>query len=116
VASGRKGIGSRSTLTGCWHHQRVSPSSFQVSSERPFYAEHAEVYDVLITDPVGPWVEAVHARAQSSRALTCEAARRGLWDGPSRRGPPRSSGRASAAESRDAARDVAEALLHLLSR
>lgn len=31
-------------------------------SARPFYARHADAYDLLITDPVAPWVDAVHAR------------------------------------------------------
>jgi SAM-dependent methyltransferase len=39
----------------------VSPSA-RTSSERPFYARHAEAYDLLITDPVDPWVDAVHDR------------------------------------------------------
>jgi len=40
----------------------VASSSARASSERPFYARHADAYDLLITDPVGPWVAAVHAR------------------------------------------------------
>lgn len=35
-------------------------TSAQVSQTRPFYAEHADAYDLLVTDPVEPWVEAVH--------------------------------------------------------
>jgi SAM-dependent methyltransferase len=31
-----------------------------VSAERPFYDRHAEAYDMIVTDPVEPWVEAVH--------------------------------------------------------
>jgi SAM-dependent methyltransferase len=31
-----------------------------VSQTRPFYADHADAYDLLVTDPVEPWVEAVH--------------------------------------------------------
>lgn len=34
--------------------------SAQVSQSRPFYAQHAQAYDLLVTDPVEPWVEAVH--------------------------------------------------------
>lgn len=30
-----------------------------VSRERPFYAEYADAYDLLVADPVEPWVEAV---------------------------------------------------------
>lgn len=33
-----------------------------VSQTRPFYAEHAEAYDLLVTDRVEPWVAAVHDR------------------------------------------------------
>lgn len=33
---------------------------------RPFYHAHADAYDLLIADPVGPWVEAVHERAGAS--------------------------------------------------
>ena len=36
--------------------------SAAVSRSRPFYAEHAALYDVLITDPVEPWASAVHGR------------------------------------------------------
>ena len=39
----------------------TSPSA-KVSAERPFYSLHADVYDALITDPVEPWVDAVHDR------------------------------------------------------
>ena len=41
----------------------VSSASARVSQARPFYADHAEAYDPLVTDPVDPWVEAVHERA-----------------------------------------------------
>lgn len=34
-------------------------SSAHVAGERPFYARHADAYDLLITDPVGPWVTLV---------------------------------------------------------
>jgi SAM-dependent methyltransferase len=40
----------------------VVSASAQASSERPFYALHANAYDLLITDPVGPWTDAVHDR------------------------------------------------------
>jgi SAM-dependent methyltransferase len=33
--------------------------SAQVSQSRPFYADHGQAYDLLVTDPVEPWVEAV---------------------------------------------------------
>lgn len=38
----------------------MSSDSASVSRERPFYAEYAEAYDLLVADPVEPWVEAVH--------------------------------------------------------
>jgi SAM-dependent methyltransferase len=41
-------------------------SSAQTSSERPFYALHADAYDLLITDPIDPWVDAVHDRLRSA--------------------------------------------------
>ena len=37
-----------------------------MSGERPFYDRHADAYDALVTDPVEPWVEAVHARLRSA--------------------------------------------------
>lgn len=40
----------------------MSSASAGVSGARPFYADYAEAYDLLVTDPVGPWVEAVHDR------------------------------------------------------
>ncbi|MHA6629757.1 hypothetical protein ACU61A_30325 [Pseudonocardia sichuanensis] len=33
-----------------------------MSTTRPFYAAYASAYDLLVTDPVEPWVRAVHAR------------------------------------------------------
>jgi ubiquinone/menaquinone biosynthesis C-methylase UbiE len=33
-----------------------------VSRARPFYADYAEAYDLLVMDPVEPWAEAVHDR------------------------------------------------------
>jgi SAM-dependent methyltransferase len=44
----------------------VVSSSARTSSERPFYALHADAYDLLITDPVDPWVDAVHLRLRSA--------------------------------------------------
>jgi SAM-dependent methyltransferase len=41
---------------------RVSSASARVSRVRPFYSDYAEAYDLLVTDPVEPWVEAVHDR------------------------------------------------------
>jgi SAM-dependent methyltransferase len=38
----------------------VVSASARTSSERPFYALHADAYDLLIADPVEPWVDAVH--------------------------------------------------------
>lgn len=52
------------------------PCSAQVSAERPFYSLHADAYDALITDPVEPWVDAVHdllARAHQPRASVLDA-------------------------------------------
>jgi SAM-dependent methyltransferase len=40
----------------------VPSNSAEVSRTRPFYAEHADAYDLLVTDPVEPWIESVHAR------------------------------------------------------
>jgi SAM-dependent methyltransferase len=40
----------------------VESRSAQVSASRPFYGRHADAYDALITDPVEPWVDAVHDR------------------------------------------------------
>lgn len=40
----------------------MSSASVRVSRARPFYADYAEAYDLLVTDPVAPWVEAVHDR------------------------------------------------------
>ena len=44
----------------------VTSSSARVSQARPFYADHADAYDLLVTDPVEPWVEAVHERLLSN--------------------------------------------------
>jgi SAM-dependent methyltransferase len=33
-----------------------------VSQARPFYADYAEAYDLLVTGPVEPWADAVHDR------------------------------------------------------
>jgi SAM-dependent methyltransferase len=40
----------------------VTSHSAAVSRARPFYARHAQAYDLLVTDPVEPWVETVHER------------------------------------------------------
>jgi SAM-dependent methyltransferase len=40
----------------------VPSASARVSRARPFYADYAGAYDLLVTDPVEPWVEAVHDR------------------------------------------------------
>ena len=40
----------------------MSSASARASQTRPFYADYAEAYDLLVTDPVEPWVEAVHDR------------------------------------------------------
>jgi len=44
----------------------VGSSSARTVSERPFYALHADAYDLLINDPVDPWVDAVHRRLLSA--------------------------------------------------
>jgi SAM-dependent methyltransferase len=44
----------------------VTSTSAQVSQTRPFYADHADAYDLLVTDPVEPWVEVVHERLLSN--------------------------------------------------
>jgi len=44
----------------------VGSSSARTSCERPFYALHADAYDLLITDPVDPWVDAVNFRLTSA--------------------------------------------------
>jgi SAM-dependent methyltransferase len=41
---------------------RVSSASARVSRARPFNADYAEAYNLLVTDPVEPWAEAVHDR------------------------------------------------------
>ncbi|GAB3836858.1 class I SAM-dependent methyltransferase [Dactylosporangium cerinum] len=35
-------------------------ASARTSSKRPFYALHGDAYDLLVTDPVEPWVDTVH--------------------------------------------------------
>ncbi|MFC7625345.1 class I SAM-dependent DNA methyltransferase [Microlunatus sp. GCM10028923] len=44
----------------------MTSRSARVATERPFYDRHADAYDALITDPVEPWVEAVHERLQGA--------------------------------------------------
>jgi len=44
----------------------VGYSSARASSERPFYAVYADAYDLLITDPVEPWVDTVHDRLEGA--------------------------------------------------
>jgi Methyltransferase domain len=44
----------------------VLSRSAQVSRARPFYASFAEAYDLLITDPVEPWISAVDARLRAN--------------------------------------------------
>ncbi len=39
----------------------MSSPSARVSTQRPFYARHADAYDALITDPVDPWADVVHS-------------------------------------------------------
>jgi SAM-dependent methyltransferase len=50
-------LGRRLTVVQGDH---ASSGSARVSRTRPFYAEHADAYDLLVSDPVEPWVEAVH--------------------------------------------------------
>src|SRR5258708_40293016 len=40
----------------------VTSHSARVSQTRPFYARHAQAYDLLVTDPAESWVDAVHER------------------------------------------------------
>ncbi|GAA1615589.1 class I SAM-dependent methyltransferase [Actinoplanes couchii] len=40
---------------------------------RPFYGRHADAYDLLITDPVEPWVDAVHDRLGRPGAAILDA-------------------------------------------
>ena len=40
----------------------MASRSARVTAERPFYSRYADAYDLLITDPVEPWVDAVHDR------------------------------------------------------
>jgi trans-aconitate methyltransferase len=47
----------------------MTSRSARVSRERPFYARHAQAYDDLVTDPVEPWVSAVHSRAPKAVLL-----------------------------------------------
>ncbi|WP_305788280.1 methyltransferase domain-containing protein [Symbioplanes lichenis] len=47
----------------------MASRSARVSRERPFYLRHADAYDELITDPVEPWVAAVHSRAPGADLL-----------------------------------------------
>lgn len=52
-----------------------SPSA-RVTAERPLYSLHANAYDLIITDPVEPWVDAVHdklAQAHRPRARILDA-------------------------------------------
>lgn len=54
----------------------MTSHSAQVSQTRPFYAHHAQAYDLLVTDPVEPWVEAVHEQliqAGSPAAMVLDA-------------------------------------------
>ena len=44
----------------------MSSASARVSQVRPFYADYADAYDLLVTDPVGPWVDAVDDRLLAS--------------------------------------------------
>jgi SAM-dependent methyltransferase len=51
----------------------VTSSSGRISAERPFYSRHADAYDLLITDPVEPWVEAVHDRLPQPPSVVLDA-------------------------------------------
>ena len=44
----------------------MSSHSARVSQARPFYADYAKAYDLLVTDPAEPWAETVHDRLLSS--------------------------------------------------
>ncbi|MDG6110373.1 class I SAM-dependent methyltransferase [Dactylosporangium aurantiacum] len=45
----------------------MKSSSARAVAERPFYSLHADAYDALITDPVEPWVDAIHDRLVQAR-------------------------------------------------
>ena len=66
----------------------MTTPSARVSAERPFSSRHADAYDLLITDPVEPWVDAVHdrlVRAGRPRARVLDAGcGTGRHAGPSR--------------------------------
>lgn len=59
----------------------VASASAQTSSERPFYSLHADAYDLLINDPVDPWVDAVHARLTSAGWLSASVLDAGCGTG-----------------------------------
>lgn len=42
-------------------------NSVQVCHSRPFYSTCADVYDLLVTDPVGPWLAAVESMLEERR-------------------------------------------------
>jgi SAM-dependent methyltransferase len=44
-------------------------SSARVCVERPFYDLHAEAYDLIVSDPVEPWCDAVDAQVARSSSL-----------------------------------------------
>lgn len=52
-------VNSRLPRTHPWWNMS---DSGQMYTERPFYTAHADAYDLLITDPVEPWADAVHER------------------------------------------------------
>lgn len=62
-ANGPRAFGWRKAT---WQAVVVNSRSARIASERPFYALHANAYDMLITDPVEPWTNAVHEDVTSS--------------------------------------------------
>lgn len=63
------GVGRQASPSAASHHGRVPSASARVSRARPFYSEHAWAYDLLITDPVEPWVDVIE-RELSARGVT----------------------------------------------
>lgn len=55
--------------------------SAEVAAERPFYDLHANAYDVLITDPVEPWVVAVDEALQAAGFSSAEVLDAGCGTG-----------------------------------
>lgn len=50
----------------------TSSQSARISADRPFYAAHARAYDLLVTDPIEPWVEFVDDARLNAAALAAD--------------------------------------------